>query len=111
MTAWRSSSWTRRTSRPAAVSSQTVDELVARVDVDVGRSTVAHHLKILVEARFVLAEKRGTLPRHRPAPSVSAATTAGGGTQCYWSAAAWSSASPGTRRSRGRRRGRGGRRR
>ncbi|MFE6379923.1 ArsR/SmtB family transcription factor [Streptomyces roseolus] len=36
----------------------TVGELVARVDV--GQSTVSHHLKILAEVRFVLAERRGT---------------------------------------------------
>ncbi|MEU2545493.1 metalloregulator ArsR/SmtB family transcription factor [Streptomyces roseolus] len=36
----------------------TVGELVARVEV--GQSTVSHHLKILAEVRFVLAERRGT---------------------------------------------------
>ncbi|MFI8320962.1 ArsR/SmtB family transcription factor [Streptomyces sp. NPDC085529] len=36
----------------------TVGDLVA--EVDVGQSTVSHHLKILAEVRFVLPEKRGT---------------------------------------------------
>ncbi|MCM1951231.1 metalloregulator ArsR/SmtB family transcription factor [Streptomyces sp. G2] len=36
----------------------TVGELVDRVEV--GQSTVSHHLRILAEVRFVLPEKRGT---------------------------------------------------
>lgn len=36
----------------------TVGELVAQVEV--GQSTVSHHLKALAEVRFVLPEKRGT---------------------------------------------------
>ncbi|MGR4883276.1 ArsR/SmtB family transcription factor [Streptomyces sp. LARHCF249] len=35
-----------------------VGEIVARAEV--GQSTVSHHLKILAEVRFVLAEKQGT---------------------------------------------------
>ncbi len=40
-----------------------VGEIVARVPV--GQSTVSAHLKILVEARFVLVEQRGTARLHR----------------------------------------------
>ncbi|HEX5121247.1 MAG TPA: metalloregulator ArsR/SmtB family transcription factor [Pseudonocardiaceae bacterium] len=36
----------------------TVGQIVARVPV--GQSTVSAHLKVLAEARFVLAEQRGT---------------------------------------------------
>lgn len=36
----------------------TVGELVDRVEV--GQSTVSHHLKILAEVRFALPEKQGT---------------------------------------------------
>ncbi len=42
-----------RAGRPMAVG-----ELVAQVEI--GQSTVSHHLRILTEARFVLSEKQGT---------------------------------------------------
>jgi DNA-binding transcriptional ArsR family regulator len=38
-----------------------VGEIVERLDV--GQSTVSHHLKILGEVRFVLVERRGTSSR------------------------------------------------
>ena len=41
----------------------TVGEIVERVAV--GQSTVSAHLKILAEARFVLAERRGTARLYR----------------------------------------------
>ncbi|HEY0501569.1 MAG TPA: metalloregulator ArsR/SmtB family transcription factor [Kutzneria sp.] len=41
----------------------TVGEIVARVPV--GQSTVSAHLKILADARFVLAEQRGTARLYR----------------------------------------------
>ncbi|MFF6777641.1 ArsR/SmtB family transcription factor [Streptomyces sp. NPDC012637] len=42
----------------AAGRPMTVGELVAQVDI--GQSTVSHHLKILTEVRFVMPEKQGT---------------------------------------------------
>jgi DNA-binding transcriptional ArsR family regulator len=44
-------------------SPMTVGQIVDRVDV--GQSTVSAHLKILTEARFVLAEPRGTARLYR----------------------------------------------
>lgn len=41
----------------------TVGELVDAVDV--GQSTVSHHLKVLAETRFVLVERRGTASYYR----------------------------------------------
>ena len=40
-----------------------VQEIVDRIDV--GQSTVSHHLKILADTGFVLAERRGTSSRYR----------------------------------------------
>ncbi|MCF2526976.1 ArsR/SmtB family transcription factor [Yinghuangia soli] len=40
-----------------------VGEIVERSEV--GQSTVSHHLKLLAEVRFVLAEKRGTSTYYR----------------------------------------------
>ncbi|MCF2531452.1 ArsR/SmtB family transcription factor [Yinghuangia soli] len=40
-----------------------VGEIVERSEV--GQSTVSHHLKLLAEVRFVLAEKRGTSTFYR----------------------------------------------
>ncbi|MEU7031975.1 metalloregulator ArsR/SmtB family transcription factor [Streptomyces sp. NPDC046275] len=42
----------------AAGRPMTVGQLVDRVEI--GQSTVSHHLKILAEVRFVLPEKQGT---------------------------------------------------
>ncbi|MFJ9783822.1 ArsR/SmtB family transcription factor [Amycolatopsis sp. NPDC101161] len=44
-------------------SPMTVGQIVDQVDV--GQSTVSAHLKILTEARFVLAEPRGTARLYR----------------------------------------------
>lgn len=41
----------------------TVGEIVAALDV--GQSTVSHHLKMLVDTGFVLVEQRGTTRLHR----------------------------------------------
>jgi DNA-binding transcriptional ArsR family regulator len=41
----------------------TVGEIVEAVDV--GQSTVSHHLRILTETGFVLAERRGTTRLYR----------------------------------------------
>jgi DNA-binding transcriptional ArsR family regulator len=41
----------------------TVKEIVA--EVDIGQSTVSHHLKVLSETRFVLVEHRGTSSFYR----------------------------------------------
>jgi DNA-binding transcriptional ArsR family regulator len=41
----------------------TVGEIVGAVDV--GQSTVSHHLKLLAETGFVLAERRGTASLYR----------------------------------------------
>lgn len=40
-----------------------VGEIVARSEV--GQSTVSHHLKLLAEVRFVIADKRGTSTYYR----------------------------------------------
>ncbi|WP_199548206.1 helix-turn-helix transcriptional regulator [Streptomyces sp. N35] len=40
----------------------TVGEIVERLPI--GQSTVSHHLRILAEVRFVLAERQGTSTRH-----------------------------------------------
>ena len=39
----------------------TIGELVARVDV--GQSTVSHHVRVLVEAGYVVQEREGTATR------------------------------------------------
>ena len=41
----------------------TVGEVVEAVDI--GQSTVSHHLKVLAEVRFVLVEQRGTTREYR----------------------------------------------
>ncbi|MEV0590356.1 ArsR/SmtB family transcription factor [Nonomuraea cavernae] len=41
----------------------TVGEIVAAVEI--GQSTVSHHLKILSEVRFVLVERQGTASLYR----------------------------------------------
>ena len=44
----------------------TVGEIVAAVDI--GQSTVSHHLKLLMEACFVHLERRGTASFYRANP-------------------------------------------
>ena len=50
----------------------TVNEIVDAVDV--GQSTVSHHLKILADVRFVLVDRRGTIRGYYDALAPDAVT-------------------------------------